>query len=31
LLIGVVINEVHSQLALTDISARMSAALGVKR
>lgn len=31
LLIGVVINEVHSQLALTDISARMSAMLGVKR
>jgi len=31
LLIGVVIDEVHSQLALTDISARMSAMLGVKR
>ncbi|MGG1948328.1 type III secretion system export apparatus subunit SctT [Trinickia sp. NRRL B-1857] len=31
LLIGVVINEVHSQLALTDISAQMSALLGVKR
>ncbi|OPX53828.1 flagellar biosynthetic protein FliR, partial [Oceanospirillum multiglobuliferum] len=31
LLIGVVIDEVRSQLALTDISARMSAMLGVKR
>ncbi|WP_206956682.1 type III secretion system export apparatus subunit SctT [Trinickia acidisoli] len=30
-LIGVVINQVHSQLALTDISAQMRALLGVKK